>query len=219
MSVAISSFENARSEAGHIVDPNFVDAVTEALIRSGYKVSVEVEKPNSGLLAGENGQTSSRVSLLIRTTASRSGADASIPSTVPEFHRIRITPLDDHLEDRLPSGTNGYDGEQIVVDRLILNRSDRTCCLDGDFLELTTAEFDLLWYLAEHSGNVVSRTCIHRDLFGLNYDGLDRSIDLRVSRLRRKLGDDPARPVIIKSVRGVGYILAARNSQKRAFNG
>ena len=80
--------------------------------------------------------------------------------------------------------------------------------LDGTPVELTTAEFDLLWLLAASAGQVVPREQIYQSLLGLKYDGLDRSIDLRVSRLRKKLGDDPASPSRIKSVRGVGYILA-----------
>lgn len=74
-------------------------------------------------------------------------------------------------------------------------------------IELTTAEFDLLWFLAQRAGSVVSRQEIYLDVQGIPYDGLDRSIDLRVSRLRKKLNDDPACPERIKSVRGVGYLL------------
>ncbi len=73
---------------------------------------------------------------------------------------------------------------------------------------LTTAEFDLLWFLAERAGQVVPRNDIYKEIQGVEYDGLDRSIDLRISRLRKKLNDDPHDPERIKSVRGVGYILA-----------
>ena len=72
---------------------------------------------------------------------------------------------------------------------------------------LTTAEFDLLWLLAFHAGEVLSRDHIYRELRGMEYDGLDRSMDLRVARLRRKLGDDGKQPRLIKSVRGSGYLL------------
>jgi DNA-binding response OmpR family regulator len=55
---------------------------------------------------------------------------------------------------------------------------------------------------------VLSRHEIHERIHGLKYDGVDRSIDLRISRLRKKLGDDPTHPQHIKSVRGVGYLLS-----------
>ncbi len=75
-------------------------------------------------------------------------------------------------------------------------------------LALTTAEFDLLHYLAKHAGRVITREELYRSLRGVEYDGLDRSMDLRISRLRGKLGDDSDDPRRIKTVRGVGYIFA-----------
>ena len=75
-------------------------------------------------------------------------------------------------------------------------------------MNLTTAEFDLLFLLAKHAGRTVSRKDLYLQLEGMKYDGLDRSIDLRISRLRRKLGDDPLRPSRVKSVRGAGYMLS-----------
>ena len=77
----------------------------------------------------------------------------------------------------------------------------------GAELELTTAEFDLLYYLADRMGQVIERDQIYRDLRGIEWDGLDRSIDLRIARLRRKIGDDARHPSRIKSVRGSGYLL------------
>ncbi|MDA7906244.1 winged helix-turn-helix domain-containing protein, partial [Mariniblastus sp.] len=55
------------------------------------------------------------------------------------------------------------------------------------------------------------RNEIYEQIQGIAYDGVDRSIDLRVSRLRKKLGDDPGSPKRIKSVRGVGYIFAVES--------
>ena len=78
----------------------------------------------------------------------------------------------------------------------------------GESLDLTTAEFDLLYFMAMHAGKTLSRNDICQEIHGMKYDGLDRSIDLRISRLRKKIGDDPAHPRRIKSVRGVGYILS-----------
>ena len=78
----------------------------------------------------------------------------------------------------------------------------------GEPVELTTAEYELLLFLARRAGQVVSREDIMQGLRGLEFDGLDRAIDARVSRLRRKLGDDAQSPERIKTVRGQGYLFA-----------
>ena len=97
--------------------------------------------------------------------------------------------------------------DRVTVGPLSVDQARRVATLGGGSLELTTAEFDLLWYMAQRAGEVLSRERIYRDLRGIEYDGLDRSIDLRVAHLRRKLGDDGKQPQLIKSVRGTGYLL------------
>ncbi len=92
---------------------------------------------------------------------------------------------------------------------LEIDHSCREAKLNGAKLSLTTAEFDLLWLLASNAGQVLSRDDILRNVRGIGYDGTDRSIDLRISRLRRKLGDDPIEPQRIKTVRGAGYLFVA----------
>ena len=98
--------------------------------------------------------------------------------------------------------------EKIEAGSVTIDANSRSVELAGSPVDLTTAEFDLLWLLAESAGQVISRKDLFLKLNGFPYDGLDRSIDLRVSRLRKKLGDDPNHPELVKSVRGVGYLLA-----------
>lgn len=100
------------------------------------------------------------------------------------------------------------DLEAIVVGDLRIEEASRNVTVAGEAVELTTAEFELLLYLARRAGTVVERKNVYIDLLELPYDGLDRSIDLRISRLRKKLNDDPHQPTRIKSVRGVGYLMA-----------
>ena len=95
---------------------------------------------------------------------------------------------------------------RFCFDGFEINASSREASLNGELLELTTAEFDLLWLLASNAGEVLSRDEILGRLRRIDYDGLDRSIDLRISRLRKKLGDDSAKPQRIKTVRGSGYL-------------
>ena len=89
-------------------------------------------------------------------------------------------------------------------------RGKRTVLLSGVELDLTTAEYDLLSLLSKCPGEPLTRSELHVQLRGVPYDGLDRSIDITVNRLRKKLGDDARRPQFIKSVRGLGYMLAVQ---------
>lgn len=84
----------------------------------------------------------------------------------------------------------------------------RRATLRGVVLALTTYEFDLLKALAERSGRVLSREQLVDLVRGSPDEAFDRSIDVHVSHLRRKLGDDPKNPHILKTVRGVGYLFA-----------
>ena len=98
--------------------------------------------------------------------------------------------------------------QPINVGSLLVDAGRRTVELEGTAVDLTSAEFELLYLLARHAGKTLSRNDICLQIHGVKYDGLDRSIDLRISRLRKKLGDDSAHPQRIKSVRGVGYMLS-----------
>ena len=91
---------------------------------------------------------------------------------------------------------------------LLIQHDTRSVRLHGQTVDLTTSEFDLLWRLASHAGSVLTRDDILASSRGIAYDGLDRSVDARVSRLRRKLGDDPEHPTRIKTVWRRGYLFS-----------
>ncbi|HZX23422.1 MAG TPA: response regulator transcription factor [Woeseiaceae bacterium] len=80
----------------------------------------------------------------------------------------------------------------------------------GRQVELTSHEFELLVALASHSGRVLSRDAILEIVAGRDWTPYDRSVDVLVGKLRRKLGDDPRAPRMIKTVRGAGYKLTSR---------
>lgn len=107
-------------------------------------------------------------------------------------------------------GDTGKGAHRIVVGDIVLDQGARQASRNGVVMELTTSEFDLLWYLGQNAGKILSREDIHMKIFRLEYDGIDRTIDLRISRIRKKIGDDPRSPHIIKTVRGSGYLFAAR---------
>ena len=95
--------------------------------------------------------------------------------------------------------------------RLVIDNSMREAWLGDDGIELTSAEFDLLWLLVSNAGRVLSREEIFSALRGISYDGQDRSIDVRVSRIRPKIGDHPDHPRRIKTVRSQGYLFVKEN--------
>ena len=90
---------------------------------------------------------------------------------------------------------------------LVIDTRKRIVSVNGTAVELTTAEFDLLAILANHKGQVISREDLHMQIFRLEYDGIDRSIDLRISRIRKKLAVVAPDNQLIKTVRNTGYIL------------
>ncbi len=98
------------------------------------------------------------------------------------------------------------DAELITVQNLEINAAARQTTLHGQTLILTPVEFDLLYCLARAAGRVLSRDQLLDEISGRNYDAFDRSIDVHISSLRRKLGDDPKNPRYIKTVRAAGYL-------------
>ncbi len=90
--------------------------------------------------------------------------------------------------------------------RLLIDPKKRVVRLDGAPVGLTTNEFTALWLLARHPGEVMDRDRILQELRGIDSEAFNRSVDITMSRLRQKLGDDPKSPTYIKTVWGAGYV-------------
>jgi DNA-binding response OmpR family regulator len=97
----------------------------------------------------------------------------------------------------------------LSVGPLMLWPRARAATLAGRPLALTTCEFSLLVILAEHAGEVLGREALLEFAKGSAELAFERSIDVQISRLRAKLGDDPRQPRLLKTVRGLGYVLVA----------
>lgn len=98
-------------------------------------------------------------------------------------------------------------GSRLQLGTLFIDQATRTVRLGGQTVVLTTTDFDLLWQLASHAGQILSREALFQQVKGRDYDGLDRSMDVAISRLRQKLGDSAEAPSRIKTVRQKGYLL------------
>jgi len=99
--------------------------------------------------------------------------------------------------------------DEVRIAGLVIARAARRVTLDGEPIRLARKEFDLLARLAAQAGQVVSRADLIADVWDTNWFGSTRTLDVHIGWLRGKLGDDPATPRFIHTVRGVGFRLAA----------
>lgn len=95
--------------------------------------------------------------------------------------------------------------ETPAVQGVRIDPDSRRAWLNGVELQLTTKEFDLLRVLLRDAGKVVTREQIMREVWDVNYWGSTKTLDMHISWLRRKLGDDAANPHLITTIRGVGF--------------
>jgi DNA-binding response OmpR family regulator len=119
----------------------------------------------------------------------------------------------DHLEARIRavlrrSGAQRTEGP-LTVGKLVVDPRTRSASLEGRPLELSRKEFDLLLALAQRAGEVVSKRDLLAEVWRQPYGGGDRTVDVHLSWLRRKLGESAAEPRYLHSARGVGVRLAA----------
>lgn len=95
--------------------------------------------------------------------------------------------------------------KELVSVQLRLDEEARLAWKDGHPLDLTPIEFDLLHTLMRHHGRALSREQLIEQVWGYDYYGDDRVVDVHIGRLRKKVEDDPAKPTLIATVWGAGY--------------
>jgi two-component system OmpR family response regulator len=108
---------------------------------------------------------------------------------------------------RRARGKTGPRAGRLEVGTLVVDADSMRATLDRKPISLTPHEFSLLRALAERAGRVLAREEIMQLASGTAEESFDRSVDVHISRLRRKLGDDPKNPRLLKTVRGIGYML------------
>ncbi len=131
------------------------------------------------------------------------GADDYVPKP---FNPRELTARIRAVLRRVESPSSGAARQPLSVDDVVLDPAARTVRRGQQPVELTTVEFDILRALLEDAGHAVTRDFIAENVLGRRFDPFDRSIDMHISKLRRKLGPRPGGDERLKTIRGIGYI-------------
>ena len=139
------------------------------------------------------------------------GANDYILKTTPPAVLLALLRL--HLRQRVAADSQTSSAaltpyKAMRFGTLSIDPVNRQVLLSGIDIALSTADFDLLWELATHAGQIMDRDALLKNLRGVSYDGMDRSVDVAISRLRKKLLDNATEPYRIKTVRNKGYLFA-----------
>ena len=218
-------------------DISLANWVAEYLIEQGYQTTIcqrgdlvveQVRKTNPDLvlldimLPGQDGISVCRdlrhfyQAPIIMLTARDDEMDEVIGLEVGAsdymMKPVRPRALLARIKAALRSKTDTHEAansELISVGKLSINTESRTVYLANDEVHISSAEYLLLNYLASNAGQVVSRDAVFKATKGREYDGLDRSVDVLISSLRKKFNDDPQHPEKITTIWGKGYLLVA----------
>jgi len=143
------------------------------------------------------------------------GADDYLPKTFSSrelLARLRAVTRRHIVSER--QAVSEAKDKVLIFGNLEIEQNSRTVRLDTKTLNLTPIEYDLLTSLAQSSGRILNRDQLLDAIAGRDYEVFDRSVDVHISSLRRKLGDDSKNPRFIKTVRSVGYMFIDPRSQE-----
>jgi two-component system response regulator RstA len=113
------------------------------------------------------------------------------------------------------SETSNPEQKQLQIGQLFIHKIKRIVRFSGLDIKVTSSEFDVLLVLADHADQTISREQLLQHLRGIEYDGMDRTIDMKIASLRKKLDDDADTPYRIVTVRGKGYVLCSDSWEKQ----
>lgn len=134
----------------------------------------------------------------------------SLESGADDYFKTPFTPSEFLIKARLLVNRylKSYDAiinTEISINNLYINAKSRSVQIDGYEITLTAKEFDLLYLLATHRGQVFTDSQIYRYVWGEDYSDINHNIETNIWRIRKKTESNPKAPVFIQTVRGVGY--------------
>jgi DNA-binding response OmpR family regulator len=199
-----------------IVEHHGVDGAERALAEEFRAIILDVMLPGADgfeVLKRIRGKSDVPVLMLTsrgeetdRIVGLEMGADDYLPKTFSSRELLARLRAVTRRSVRI-ANADEEESREIIVGPLRINPAAHIAILNDQPLRLTALEFDLLESLARSRGRVKSREQLIESIADRLYDGLDRSIDVHIWSLRKKLGDDPKNPRFIETVRAVGYRL------------
>jgi DNA-binding response OmpR family regulator len=149
--------------------------------------------------------------VILMLTASENESDElmALNTGVDDFvcKPVRLPVLVARINAHLRRVQRGDTPSQIEAGDLLLNRSQRTVTRNGQEIPMSETEFEVIWALALNRSEIVTRDKLFESVLGRSYDGMDRSIDMQIAGVRKKLGDSDNPPKYIRSLRARGYLL------------
>jgi DNA-binding response OmpR family regulator len=216
-------------------EPHIVELVRYNLVQEGFEVSVAYDGPEAMAKAKEENPDLVILDLMLPyvdglEVCRHIRKDSSVPIlmlTAKDGEQERVVGLELGADDyvtkpfsprelvarvrailrRTARETERPGPGPISTGGLVLDPTTHEVRLGGRLIDLTTKEFDLLQLLLGHPNRVFTRDFLLEHIWGYDYFGSTRTVDMHISRLREKIEDDPANPTYITTVRGVGYKL------------
>lgn len=189
------------------------DGIARSADREWHAIILDVMLPGCDgfeVLRGIRGK--SRVPVLMLTARGAeddqiAGLEGGADDYLPKGSSTRNLLARLHAITRRANQQDAGSKDELVIGELVITHASRTVTLAGETLPLTSGEYQILHTLALAKGKVKSRDDLMEEIRDREWQAFDRSLDVHVSNLRRKLKDDPKEPRYIRTVRGVGYMM------------
>ncbi|RTL63917.1 MAG: response regulator transcription factor [Pseudonocardiaceae bacterium] len=203
------------SERGHAVDsaPTAMAGLEQAVGNRPDIVVLDLGLPDlDGTVMLRMLRGASKVPVIVATARDDEAEIVAVLDAGADDYLVKpfgAAQLDARIRAVLRRGGAADSDPTVTVGGLVVDPRGRTARLDDRALELTPREFDLLHYLAARAGEVVAKRELLTEVWRLPYGGADKTVDVHLSWLRRKLGETAQAPRYLHSVRGVGVRLGA----------
>lgn len=201
------------AERGHHVmsEPTGMDGLNAVIVSSPDAVVLDLGLPDvDGTEILRMIRAVSSVPVIVVTARDEESAIVAVLDAGADDYVVKpfsAAQLDARVRAVLRRGALGETAPALSVGALEIDLDAREARLDGKELSLTRKEFDLMAYLAERAGTVVSKRDLLAEIWRQPYGGADKTVDVHLSWLRRKLGESAAEPRYLRTVRGVGVKL------------